>query len=296
MLEDIRARTPSVILACEGDVNLSQVGEVLVDDRPRAFDGRSFDLDPGEHVFRLASGKASENVRRTVVERGKGQRIALHCVARPVTTSAAAPRPIVLTASLGAVAVVGLGMFGYFSIDGLTRRSDLSTCSRRRRGKRLQGRSRSSWLISFVHRDGPKLAAVYEEVGAPRMPLGETTEVHDLCTSRRQQTRCFVAIDGPSSVRGDPMRVAAAASIRVEASAVHIPRIDGGPPMLAIALSEPQSKSNQLRTARSCHPPHTRKRPSPRCGEGLSARATDLRSGQVHFASASALSISFLNF
>lgn len=131
LLDDVGARTPTVILVCtNASDDLSRLGQVVVDDRPHLADGRAFEIDPGEHVFRLQSVQAPETLRRTVVEGGKGQRVAFACrgIEPPPVAAISASRPVVLAGTLAAVAAIGLGTFGYFGIDGLSSRAELEAC------------------------------------------------------------------------------------------------------------------------------------------------------------------------
>lgn len=144
LLEDVRVRTPSVILVCaEPTADLASAGEVLVDDRQRPVDGRAFELDPGEHVFRLQSASAPQTFHRVVIEGAKGQRVAFACHGSspvpkepspnepsPNASSSVAPsaQPVALTVALASVAALGLGTFAYFGADGLVQRAKLDDC------------------------------------------------------------------------------------------------------------------------------------------------------------------------
>jgi hypothetical protein len=139
-LEDVRARTPTIIVVAR-DANGRDVAaaKLTVDGVPHSLDGSAIEIDPGAHVVRVEGAGTAEE--RIVVSAGeKGRAVALIIDQKP---AAGAPRPpdqpkppeegphvpvgSFLLAGLG---VAGFAVFGVYGEMGLSDADHLrNTCA-----------------------------------------------------------------------------------------------------------------------------------------------------------------------
>jgi hypothetical protein len=129
-LNEVEARLPSVILACEGPDGRARVDvRVAVDGVPFAdrLDGKGLEIDPGEHAFRFElPGEPPLETRYVVIEGDKVQRV----VARFTPHERPAPaRPVPwATYALTGVGVAAAAGFGVAALAGLAGKDDLDRC------------------------------------------------------------------------------------------------------------------------------------------------------------------------
>lgn len=129
-LAEVERKMPSVVVSAHADRESTLDGaQVVIDDgAPAALDGAPIELDPGAHVIRLLRpGRPSLEASIVLKEAEQGRRVELSESASsnapsragaPAAVSAApAPTPWPAIASAG-VAVVSLGAFAFFAIDG----------------------------------------------------------------------------------------------------------------------------------------------------------------------------------
>lgn len=140
-LRDVERRQPSVVLSFKGKDGTMRAGvPATLDGRPLegSTDGRSVEVDPGEHVFVLAPPGEPEVTVRTLVREGeKAQRV--DAVSKLFAPPAVAPeppraasRPIPWTVyAAGGLSLVALGAAAGFGISGVSSRADLDACKPR---------------------------------------------------------------------------------------------------------------------------------------------------------------------
>jgi len=150
LLEDIRARVPSIVFAISGpDGDLSDV--IVEADGKKVLDrvtGASLDVDPGAHTFVFRAEGYPTREKRLVVHEGEKRRlveVTLGANPEPLGEPNDGPEEIPTTPGpeppdddaggvpigpvvFGAVGLVGLGMFAAFGAVGLGERSDLDAC------------------------------------------------------------------------------------------------------------------------------------------------------------------------
>ncbi|MBI2388511.1 MAG: hypothetical protein HYV09_02740 [Deltaproteobacteria bacterium] len=145
-LADVSARVPSVIFVARvGDAAVTEVlvrvdGELVA----ATLDGRSYALNPGEHVVRFERAGAEAIERRVLVLESDRSRVvegawpAPSAAAAPVAAQVASPKPAPPDAPrapvrptpiaawvLAGVGVVGLATFIGFAVDGRVRQAEL---------------------------------------------------------------------------------------------------------------------------------------------------------------------------
>jgi hypothetical protein len=129
-LQGLQAAIPSVVVRVpSGDPDASAVS-LLVDGKPAAsgLDGRSIELDPGRHVFRVADGSGRAGERSVVVVEGrKNQLIELDFEESRQLSSAT--EPPYLAYGLGLAGAAALGSFAYFGLSGKQKEHDLERCA-----------------------------------------------------------------------------------------------------------------------------------------------------------------------
>jgi hypothetical protein len=129
-LDEVEARLPAVLLACEGpDGRPRNDARVLVDGTMFAerIDGKALEIDPGEHTFRFVlPGEAPLEQRFVVVEGDKLQRV-LGRFPQPERVGLARPVPWP-TYVLGAAGVAAAGGFVAAGVAGLSGKDDLELC------------------------------------------------------------------------------------------------------------------------------------------------------------------------
>lgn len=129
-LSELEAIAPSVVLDVKGPNGVELVDvRVTMDGDPLAnrIDGKAIEIDPGTHVFTFESRGYASIERSILVREGeKGRRLSV-----VLAKGAAIPpsRPVPLGVYVfGSASVLALGVAGVFTLDGLSRKSDLDAC------------------------------------------------------------------------------------------------------------------------------------------------------------------------
>lgn len=159
-LDEVEKAMPSVVLGAKDadGKDLTQV-RVFVDDQPfaRSLDGRSVELDPGDHVLRFEH--EGRRVEQTVVvkEGDKQRRVNVTFPSRKEATS---PKPArraepsssgapPLAWALGGLGIVALGSFAYFGVTGVSERSDLDSCKPNCPSDDVRSVDRKFWIANI---------------------------------------------------------------------------------------------------------------------------------------------------
>lgn len=132
-LTEVDLSIPTVVLSAR-DSRGTELGEVRVELDGKllttSLDGRPVQVDPGEHTFRFVAGEKSIEREVTLDVGDRDSRIAVSFGPRAEPTRADDAGVGIPTASwvLAGVGVVGLAGFGYFALDGRSKKSDLDDC------------------------------------------------------------------------------------------------------------------------------------------------------------------------
>jgi hypothetical protein len=135
-LADLQAAIPTVVpTAVDSAGHDTTECVVTVDGQPLSdrLDGRSFKVDPGEHLFRFVLADGTSIEQKHVLSEGDVRRRITADFASlpkigPVHKAPVAPlsRPVpVATWILGGVGVVALGSFAFFAVSGKSKENDL---------------------------------------------------------------------------------------------------------------------------------------------------------------------------
>ncbi|MBI5534011.1 MAG: hypothetical protein HY898_14920 [Deltaproteobacteria bacterium] len=135
-LADLQGAIPSVVpVAVDSKGNDTADCVVTVDGQPLSdrLDGRSFKLDPGEHLFRFVLPDGSSIEQKYVLSEGDVRRriaVDFRSLKKPeplvVQPAPPASRPVPVAAwILGGVGVVALGSFAFFAASGKSKENDL---------------------------------------------------------------------------------------------------------------------------------------------------------------------------
>ncbi len=128
---EITSGIPSLVIEARGptgelltNVTVHMDGALLGDH----LDGRSHEVDPGRHHFRLqAPGFAPKESELTVVEGHETERLSV--TLQRVALPPGPRRPVPVTAYVaGGVGALGLASFAYFGLSGNHRKGELSSC------------------------------------------------------------------------------------------------------------------------------------------------------------------------
>lgn len=136
-LTDLRTAIPSVVPAAV-DAQGRDVAavKVLLDGEPLTdhLDGRSYEIDPGEHTFQFVLPDGSSIEQKHVLNEGDTRRriaadfskLQASQRPQPVSVEAKPSRPIPLaTWVLGGVGVAALGSFAFFALTGKSKENEL---------------------------------------------------------------------------------------------------------------------------------------------------------------------------
>lgn len=131
-LTEVELSIPTVILSAR-DASGAELSEVRVELDGKLLtthlDGKPVQVDPGEHTFRFVSGQSAVEREVTLEVGDKDSRVAASFGARAAETRAedggGVPRASWVLAGVG---VVGLAGFGYFALDGRSKKSELDDC------------------------------------------------------------------------------------------------------------------------------------------------------------------------
>ncbi len=138
LVQKVAAELPSVVIVAKDDTG-ADVGEGRVfldgEEVQGGLGGRAITLDPGSHVLRFVSADGREAEVKFVARDGDKSR----SVQVALAPSTSAPEPPVADAEpesstpvvayvLAGVAVVALGSFTYFALDGSSKKSDIDEC------------------------------------------------------------------------------------------------------------------------------------------------------------------------
>jgi hypothetical protein len=154
-LRQVELRMPTIVFVAKGSdgaelraIRVVEDGRTLEDH----LDGRSVDVDPGDHVFHFERAEGDSVAISVLVHEGEKARQVVATFPRAVTPSTASTvlrpttgwtsgstsgpespatpaRPVPWTAFLaGGVAVAATGSFAYFGLHGLSQRSALDAC------------------------------------------------------------------------------------------------------------------------------------------------------------------------
>jgi hypothetical protein len=139
-LEDVRARTPSVIVVVRDATGRDvTAGKLTVDAAPHALDGAAIELDPGTHLVRVEGAATAEE--RIVVSAGeKGRAVTLTIDQKPAIVAPKQPLPPAVTGEgphvpvgsflLAGLGVAGFAVFGVFGEMGISDADHLrNTCA-----------------------------------------------------------------------------------------------------------------------------------------------------------------------
>jgi len=169
-LAELEHSTPSVVLdphSSSGaelvDVRVKVDGTPLVD----RIDGKAVPVDPGSHTFRFEPAEGAPYERVVVVREGeKNRRITVTLE----SAAAKAARPVPTGVWIfGGVSLVALGAATVFTIDGLSRKSDLDACKPRCNADDVDAMSTRFTMADFALGAGVAAgaAAVYLFVTRP---------------------------------------------------------------------------------------------------------------------------------
>jgi hypothetical protein len=139
-LREVEQALPTVVLSARGpDGNEAVEVRVTLDGAPLVdrLDGRAVAVDPGVHTLRFEVAGAEPIEERLVIREGEKLRrisVTFPLAGAPPSPPLALPvalaaRPIpTIVYPLAAVGVLGLAGFGYFALDGLSKKSALDEC------------------------------------------------------------------------------------------------------------------------------------------------------------------------
>ena len=139
-LKEVETRTPTVVVEVVQDGAPVKDAKLVIDGKPRTIDGRSIEIEPGAHAFRVEAptGTASADMMLREGEKLRVVRLELPATKKPdpspsdvVTPSAPKTyrRPVPWTVwAAGGVGVVSLGVFGAFAAIGKSDEHDLTPC------------------------------------------------------------------------------------------------------------------------------------------------------------------------
>ena len=121
-LKETQALTPSIVVR---GTAATRAGRVSIDGVEAAQDGRSIEVDPGEHVVVVERPGASRVERRILVIGGEKDRVIDLDPPPPVRSSPRVPAHVY---ALGAAGAASLGIGAVFGAIGLRLRGELADC------------------------------------------------------------------------------------------------------------------------------------------------------------------------